>query len=114
MPLYDYICTLKHVTEQRGGYDDATIPCPKCKNIATRRPGYISQGVIFHGTGFTRTVIPPAPPKPTTKAGEPVNDWAEHTDEYVRKNYEDDKNYREERKQQAKDMLQQVDKGGIA
>ena len=114
MPQYEYVCTSEHVTEQRGGYDDATIPCPRCNELATRRPGYQSQGVIFKGTGFTKTVIPPSPPKKTTKAGEPVNDWAEKTDTFVRESYTDDKNYRDERKKQAKEMLEQVGKGGIA
>ena len=129
MPIYEYVCEHDHVTEQKGGYDDEMIPCPEvvlyvevsgdpllgtCDMPAHRRPGYISQGVIFKGTGFTKTVIPPSPPKPTTKAGEPVNDWAEKTDTYVRESYTDDKNYRDERKQQAREMLEQVGKGGIA
>ena len=70
--------------------------------------------MIFRGTGFTKTVIPPKPPKPTTKPGEPINDWAEKTDTYVRESHNDDRNYREDRKQQAKEMLDQVKKGGIA
>lgn len=123
MPIYEYVCTYGHVTEQRGGYDDATILCRAaieafdrflCGEVATRRPGYQSQGVIFKGTGFTRTVIPPAPPTKTTIPGEPVNDWAEKTDTYVRESYKDDNNYRDERKKQAKEMLKQIEKGGIA
>lgn len=107
------------MTEQRGGLDDAEIPCPECDDdqkgggIATRRPGYPSQGVIFSGTGFTRTVIPPAPPKTTTVPGEPVADWYEKTDEYAEKQYRDDEHYRDERKDQAKKMIKQVKRGAL-
>lgn len=86
------------------------VPCGK---VATRRPGYPSQGVIFSGTGFTRTVIPPAPPKTTTTPGEPVADWFEKTDEYAEQQYRDDEHYREHRKDQAKKMVDQVKRGAL-
>ena len=133
MPNYEYVCDSGHVTEQRGGYDDADILCPEeitctydcdncapyhvcgsiCGRIATRRPGYKSQGVIFSGVGFTKTVIPPAPPQPTTIPGEPTADWLDKTDTFAQKQYQDDKEYRDERKKQAKEMIDQVKRGKI-
>ncbi len=119
MPVYNYICPLGHVTEQKGGYDDAEIRCPAgnsvvwCKEVARRSAVYPSQGVIFSGTGFTRTVIPPAPPKTTTTPGEPVADWFEKTDEYAEKQYKDDEHYRDERKDQAGKMIKQVKRGAL-
>lgn len=122
MPTYDYICPAGHVTEQHGGYDDAKITCywpadrpdsTVCGKVARRSAVYPSQGVVFKGTGFTRTVIPPAPPKTTTTPGEPVADWFEKTDEYAEKQYRDDEHYREDRKDQAKKMIKQVKRGAL-
>ena len=121
MPNYEYVCPNDHMTEQHGGLDDATIICTQllknaliCGHIATRRPAYKSQGVIFKGVGFTKTVIPPAPPKPTTIPGEPTADWLDKTDTFAQEQYQDDKEYRDERKRQAKEMIDQVKRGKIA
>lgn len=128
MPIYEYVCPNGHVTEQRGGLDDAEILCPECLEaavdsvyaplrdeqvLAHRRPAYLSQGVIFPGVGFTRTVIPPASPKTTTIPGEPVADWFEKTDEYAERQYRDDEHYRDHRKDQVKKMIGQVKRGAL-
>lgn len=132
MPIYEYLCEDGHVTERRGDLDEDTITCLHmtklpvvaesgaavaqahyCNKSARRRPAYASQGVIFPGVGFTRTVIPPKPPDPKTEAGEPTPDWFEKLDEYAEKQHKDDVNYRDERKKQAKKMLEQVDRGAL-
>ena len=114
MPVYEYACEDGHVAERKGGYDDIYIKCPDCGKPALRRPCYRSQGVIFKGVGFTKTVIPPPPPKPSTIPGEPSDDWLEKTNNFAGQQYRDDEEYREERKKQASDMVKQVERGAIA
>ena len=97
MPIYNYLCPLDHSTTQRGGYEDATIPCPKCSETATRVPVYRDQGVIFAGTGFTRTVIPPAPPHPPSVPELTPDEHFEVMDKYAEDQYKDEINYRPER-----------------
>lgn len=58
-------------------------------------------------------MIPPASPKTTTIPGEPVADWYEKTDEYAEQQYKDDEHYREERKDKAKKMIDQVKRGAL-
>ena len=121
MPLYTYTCVEGHVTEHRGGYDDVKIPCPwlqgtsrqKCQLPAKRNAVYREQGVIFKGVGFTTTAIPPLPPKPETKAGEPVADWEEKLHEFADKQYQHDTNYRDESKEVAKKALKQLKRGAV-
>ena len=114
MPVYEYVCDNGHETEQQGGYEDNDIECPNCRKSAKRRACYRSQGVIFKGVGFTKTVIPPPPPKPSTIPGEPSDDWLEKTNNFAGQQYRDDEEYREERKKQASDMVKQVERGAIA
>ena len=82
-----------------------------CGKIAKRCAAYRDQGVIFKGVGFTKTVLPPPPPKAGTEAGEPVADWEDHMHEYAGKQYEDDKEHHEERKKQAGGMIEEVKSG---
>jgi hypothetical protein len=42
-PLYDYMCDEGHVTEEKAGYEIATVPCPSCGRDARRLPVYESQ-----------------------------------------------------------------------
>jgi hypothetical protein len=43
MPLYDYECDRRHVTESRQGVDVASIPCPRCGRCAARAGVYRGQ-----------------------------------------------------------------------
>ena len=113
MPLYEYVCPEGHVTEQKGALDQATIECAYCKQEARRRPAYLSQGVRFPGVGFTRTVIPPAQPRPDTIHGEPQDDWFEKVDEFAEKQYDYDTEVRPEAKKQLKRMMEEVERGAI-
>ena len=111
MPRYDYRCPDGHLTiDVVAGYEDSFVVC-RCDKIAERVAVYREQGVIFKGTGFTRTVIPPAPPKANTKEGEPVADWEEKLHEYAEDQYSDDENLRGERKRQLRQMGKEVQRG---
>ena len=111
MPLYTYHCKNKHTFDLRAGWEDATMKCKVCGKPAKRQACYREQGVIFKGTGFTTSVIPPAPPKPTTKAGEPISDWEEKTHEYASKHHKDDVTYRDDRKEMMQGMMKEVEDG---
>ena len=129
MPTYIYTCADGHEFEAKRGYDDATIDCPcgvgipdfpgedrpvtlhACGAPATRRAVYAEQGVIFSGVGFTRTIIPPAPPKPNTIAKEPIPDWEDKMHEYAHDQHQDDVQYRDARKQQLAGMKRELDGG---
>lgn len=109
MPTYEYVCPDGHVTEKKGKLDDETIECPvitctdpregitDCGKKARRRPAYLSTGVIFPGTGFTRTVIPPAPPKPPSRPELTPDEHFEVMDQYAEEQYKDEINVRPER-----------------
>ncbi len=134
MPVYTYRCNgpVMHTFDQRGGYDDDQVKCTAmagcdcgpeptgcgcqvvCGHEAYRRPYYEDTAVSFQGTGFTQTVIPPAKPQPGTVKGEPTQDWFEKLDRHAERVYRDDEDVEPYRKKQAKEMLKQVDKGGIA
>jgi hypothetical protein len=43
MPLYDYTCDNRHVTEERQGLDIISIPCPICGRCAARSGVYRGQ-----------------------------------------------------------------------
>lgn len=43
MPVYDYRCDDKHVTEQRQGIEVSSIPCPVCGQSAQRVQVYQQQ-----------------------------------------------------------------------
>ncbi len=136
MPVYTYRCNgpVMHTFDQRGGYDDEQVKCKEmvllvldtdaliddqesklieCGHFANRRPYYEDTAVSFQGTGFTQTIVPPAKPQPGTIKGEPTSDWFERLDRHAERVYKDDENVEPYRKKQAKDMLKQVDKGGI-
>jgi len=143
MPIYEFVCITnpEHLTQKRTGIDEDTINCPTCDIAATcekceltddeipsgyqkcdichlhfpavRRPFYEDTAVQFPGVGFTRTSIPPAPPKPTTIPGESTENWFEKLDEFAEKNYNDDENIRPYRKEQAGDMVKQLKRGAL-
>lgn len=130
MPTYEYVCEDDHVTEQRGKLDEDTIQClnlallvgdvsdgPRvpvyCKKLAKRRPAYLSQGVVFPGTGFTRTIIPPAKPRVPKTAGNSAGTAFEQLDEYAEKQYKDDVNYEPERRKIIKKAEKVVERGGL-
>ncbi len=137
MPVYTYRCNgpVMHTFDQRGGYEDDEVKClvpvlkvndadqviddsegklVECGHEAYRRPYYEDTAVSFQGTGFTQTVIPPAKPQAGTIKGEPTSDWFERLDRHAERVYRDDEDVEPYRKKQAKEMLKQVDKGGIA
>ena len=68
-----------------------------CGKIAKRCAAYRDQGVIFKGVGFTKTVLPPPPPKVGTEAGEPVKDWEDKMSIYAHDQYKDDFQHHESR-----------------
>lgn len=43
MPLYDYECDRRHVTESRQGVEVDSIPCPRCGRSAARAGVYRGQ-----------------------------------------------------------------------
>ncbi len=137
MPTYTYRCNgpEMHTFDQRGGYDDEEVVCKvivtnprahldcgggdcecevECGMNAYRRPYYEDTAVSFTGVGFTQTVIPPAKPQPGTIKGEPTSDWFERLDRHAERVWKDDENVEPYRKKQAKEMLDQMDDGGIA
>jgi hypothetical protein len=96
------------VTEKKGKLDEEEILCPAlirvpspgnkpCEKPAHRRPAYLSTGVIFPGTGFTRTVIPPAPPKPPSRPELTPDEHFEAMDKFAEDQYKDEVNVRPER-----------------
>ena len=135
MPTYTYRCNgpVMHTFDKRAGYDDeetictVLIPCLNCRQAqreecnaqeacgmnAYRRPYYEDTAVSFTGTGFTQTVIPPAKPQAGTIKGEPTSDWFERLDRHAERVYRDDEDVEPYRKKQAKEMLKQIDKGGL-
>ena len=46
MPIYDFCCSLGHVTEARRGYDEIKIKCPLCGEMAFRLAVYHEQGIV--------------------------------------------------------------------
>ncbi len=118
MPTYTYRCNAAppHTFDKKAGFDDAMVNCIEedCTSVALRRPYYEDTAVSFQGTGFTQTVIPPAKPQPGTIKGEPTSDWFEKLDRHAERVYRDDEDVEPYRKKQAKKMLDQMDKGGIA
>lgn len=124
-----------HTFDRRAGYDDAETRCTElvlprkdtdvyiddgeaelveCGHGAYRRPYYEDTGVQFTGTGFTQTIIPPAKPQVGTIKGEPTSDWFEKLDRHAERVYQDDENVQPYRKEQAKKMIKEVDRGAIA
>lgn len=121
-PTYDYVCEEGHKFEAVRGYDDETILCPlgiaeitleppmefpqPCGAKAKRQAVYPGQGVIFRGDGFTKSVLPPAPPEIPSTAGESTDTDFEIKDEFAKEAYEHDKNVRpyvkEEKKQEGR------------
>ncbi len=95
MPLYDYRCKKGHLTESiRGTLNQDKILCSVCKGESKRVSVYREQGVVFKGEGFTRSVIPPASPKPPTTSDEKPDYAKEMLDDFAYENYEHDKDYR--------------------
>lgn len=43
MPVYDFVCDQRHVTEERQGFDTISIPCPRCGRCAARAGVYRGQ-----------------------------------------------------------------------
>jgi putative FmdB family regulatory protein len=104
VPTYDYICSEGHEFEAVRGYDDETIDC-ECGAKATRQAVYPGQGVIFKGMGFTKSVLPPAPPKIPSTASESTAVDFEQKDEYAKESYDHDKNVRPYVKEEKKKEL---------
>ena len=96
MPTYEYLCpACDHTFEETAvAYDTDKLPCPKCHQIARRVPVYREQGVIFSGSGFTRSVVPPARPLPRSTRGENTEVDFEIKSEYAEEVYKHDKNVR--------------------
>ena len=46
MPTYDYTCECGYEFERRAGYEDRTLPCPRCGSEAERVPVYRNQSII--------------------------------------------------------------------
>lgn len=65
-----------------------------CGAKAKRQAVYRGQGVIFKGTGFTKSVLPPAPPETPSTAGETVEIDYEQKDRFAQEAYQHDKNVR--------------------
>ena len=60
MPVYDFNCPkCGRLPDIMASIDDDTIACPDCGGSAKRAAVYQSQGVIFKGAGFTKSVVPP-------------------------------------------------------
>lgn len=144
IPIYTYQCPDKHVFDRRAGYNAEMVDCSVvlnpttmtrrqldllnpdqqmavahganvvCHKKARRRPYYEDTAVSFTGTGFTQTIIPPGKPKAGTKAGEPTGDWFEKLDRHAEAVYKDDENVQPYRKEQAKKMLTERDRGAIS
>ena len=98
MPIYDYNCpNCGRLVNILRRYDDYTIPCPDCGDRAERIPVYRSQGVIFKGSGFTKSTLPP---KPSTIAEhQEVNEMLGK--EMAERNYPTDRVYDDLRKNRA-------------
>jgi predicted nucleic acid-binding Zn ribbon protein len=89
MPRYDFDCPADggHVFEQVAGYDEPCILCPKHQAWSTRRAVYRSQSVIFKGDGFTRSVIVPDPPQPTSTAKLTTSERMEVLDDFAKETH---------------------------
>ena len=120
MPRYDYTCEDGHTFELVAGFDEETVMCPKreairdqdpfledvvaplCGKPAKRHAVYRSQGVIFKGDGFTKSVRVPEPPEPPETGGMPIHGHLEELDNFAKKAHEYDENVRPERKKERK------------
>ena len=98
MPLYDYSCPeCGRLCNIYQGYDAYTITCPECGGTADRIPVYRDQGVIFKGSGFTKSTFPPPPQ--TIGEHQEVNDLL--SKEMAERNYPTDRVYDDLRKNRA-------------
>ena len=93
MPVYDYACADGHKTERKESIDQEEIECPRCGSPARRLAVYREQAVIFHGAGFTKSVLPPPPPIPQSSKGESPDVHFEKTDKYAEDSYKHGKEY---------------------
>jgi predicted nucleic acid-binding Zn ribbon protein len=86
MPRYDFFCPAGpgHIFEQVAGYDDAQVRCPDHHEVARRCAIQSGIGVIFKGDGFTRSVIVPDPPPPTSTAKLTTSERMEVLDDYAK------------------------------
>ena len=108
MPRYDFTCEDGHTFELVAGFDEDTVVCqkfccddsPVCGKPAKRHAVYLSQGVIFKGDGFTKSVRVPEPPEPPETGGMPIHGHLEELDNFAKKAHKYDENVRPERKEE--------------
>ena len=109
MPKYDFECSDGHIFELIAGYNDEVVPCRiavasgvyepgrsvgVCRLPAKRLAVYQSQGIIFKGDGFTKSVVVPSPPLPKSTQGLTSDQAVEVWDGIAKANYQYDKNDR--------------------
>jgi len=94
MPRYRYKCPEGHEFECYASYNADTVVCEEHGLPAERQAVYRDQAVIFRGGGWTRSVVPPAPPDPPSSAGESTDVHFEKLDEFAEKQYKYDRNVR--------------------
>ena len=51
MPVYDYVCGLGHIHEERRGYEESSTPCASCGGPAQRQAVYQYQSTITETGG---------------------------------------------------------------
>lgn len=101
MPRYDYDCPEGggHTFEQVAGIDDDRVVCLIDSRYghtvwAVRRAVYRDQAVIFSGPDFTKSVIPPPAPAPTSTAELTTDERMEVLDDFAKENHDHDENIR--------------------
>lgn len=101
MPMYDYNCpTCGFLSSLMRGYEDYSIACPQCGRTAERSPVYREQGVIFKGSGFTKSTLPPPPQ--TVAEHQEVDSML--SKEMAKRNYPTDRVYDDLRKNRAENV----------
>ena len=98
MPRYTIICEpCGQEYDIQAGYDDEILHCPGCGEERKREAVYRDQGVIYKGDGFTKQVVPPPAPTPSSSKGLSTEDHAGQLDEFAKEHYAHDRNTREPR-----------------
>lgn len=102
MPRFDFECPAGggHIFERVAGRDEPCVLCPEHQAWSNRLPIQSGIGVIFKGDGFTRSVVVPDPPPPTSTAELTTDERMEVLDDMAKDTYDYDTNTRPYKKEE--------------